>query len=160
MLLLPAMAQKVSEYQVKAAYLFNFSKFLEWPRAAFSDQHEPFIIGILGKDPFGSYLDETITGETIMGHPMTVQRYRNIEEIKQCHILFINLPGKTAEAIAALKGKNILTVGDDPDFSANGGMIRFYPENETIRLIINPGAAKDANLTISSKLLRIAKIYE
>ena len=153
-------AQKVSEYQVKAAFLFKFSKFLEWPAEAMGQPGEPFVVGVLGKDPFGNYLDEIIAGEKIMDHPMIVRRFNNAEEVNKCHILFVNMPGKTSEVINALKGNSILTVSDDNDFSRNGGIIKFFTENEMIRLQINLDAAKAANLNVSSKLLRIAKIYE
>ena len=151
--------QRATEYQVKAAFLFNFSKFMEWPPEAFSSPDEPFIVGVLGNDPFGRYLDEIVTGEKILGHVMTVHRYNDISEINKCHILFINKPGKTAEIINNLKGKSILTVSDDPEFNQHGGIVKFYPENEMIKLQINVSAAKEANLNVSSKLLRIAKIY-
>jgi hypothetical protein len=160
LIMIQAYAQKASEYQVKAAFLFNFSKFLEWPVEAMGEPGEPFIIGVLGKDPFGSYLDDIIAGEKIMDHQMIVKRFDNVEEVDRCHILFVNAPGKTSEAINALKGKSILTVSDDHEFNRIGGIIRFFTENEMIRLQINVDAAKAANLSVSSKLLRIAKIYE
>ena len=156
----PLFAQKASEYQVKAAFLFNFTKFLDWPPATMGQADEPFVIGVLGTDPFGSYLDETIAGEKIMEHPMIIKRFSTVEQIDRCHILFINEPRKTTEVLNALKGKSILTVSDDSHFCRNGGIIRFYTENESIHLEINIQAAKAANLAVSSKLLRIAKIYE
>ena len=156
----PAFAQKASEYQVKAAFLFNFTKFLEWPPEAMGRPDEPFVIGVVGADPFGNYLDDIITGEKMMAHPMMVKRFASPAEIDRCHILFINVPGKTSEVLNALKGKSILTVSDDNNFSRNGGVIRFFTQNETIHLEINIKAAKTANLNVSSKLLRIAKIYE
>ena len=160
MIIIPAYAQKASEYQVKAAFLFNFTKFLEWPAEAMGEPGEPFVIGVLGKDPFGNYLDELIAGEKIMDHQMIVKRFNNVEEVDKCHILFVNKPGKTSETINALKGKSILTVSDDREFNRNGGIISFFTENEMIRLQINVDAAKAAHLNVSSKLLRIAKIYE
>lgn len=153
-------AQKASEYQVKAAFLFNFSKFLEWPPEALGAPNEPFVVGVIGNDPFGNNLDEIITGESINDHPMIVKRFKTTEEIDKCHILFINTPGKTSEVLDTLKGKSILTVGNDQDFNRHGGIIRFYTEKDMIRLQINIGAARAANLNVSSKLLRIAKIYE
>ena len=153
-------AQNTSEYQVKAAFLFNFSKFLEWPPEALGPPDEPFVVGVIGNDPFGNNLDEIIAGEIINDHPMIVKRFKSTGEIDKCHILFINMPGKTSEVLDTLKGRSILTVSNDPDFNRYGGIIRFYTENDMIRLQINIGAAKAANLTVSSKLLRIAKIYE
>ena len=153
-------AQKASEYQVKADFLFNFSKFLEWPSVALGQPNEPFVVGILGNDPFGNYLDEITAGEKIMDRPMVVKRFNSIHDIDKCHILFINLPGESSEVLNTLKGKSVLTVSDEQDFNRNGGIIRFYSDNDTIRLQINLDAAKTANLNVSSKLLRIAKIYE
>lgn len=152
--------QRVPEFQVKAAFLFNFSKFMEWPANSFSTPYDPFVIGVYGKDPFGPFLDETISGETTMGRPMTIERIKHPDDAKKCHILFINQPGKTADVLARIKGLGILTVSDDPNFCAMGGIIRFYKEKDMVRLQINVAAAKESNLTISSKLLRIAKICE
>jgi hypothetical protein len=152
--------QRAPEFQVKAAFLFNFSKFMEWPANSFSTPYDPFVIGVYGKDPFGSSLNETIQGETMMGRPMIVERIRDMNDIKKCHILFINQPGKTADVLAHAKGLGILTVSDDPNFCSMGGIIRFYKEKDMVRLQINVDAAKESNLTISSKLLRIAKICE
>ena len=153
-------AQKISEYQVKAAFLFNFSKFLEWPPEALGHPNEPFVIGVLGNDPFGNYLDEIISGEKAMDHPMIVKRFSDITEVDKCHILFINVPGKTRDVLNTLKGKSILTVSDEEDFNGHGGIIKFYTDHDMIRLQINIVAAKAANLNVSSKLLRISKIYE
>jgi hypothetical protein len=152
--------QRAPEFQVKAAFLFNFSKFMEWPANSFSTPYDPFVIGVYGKDPFGTFLDETIAGETMMGRPMIIERIKNLDDIKKCQILFINQPAKTGEALARARGLGILTVSDDPNFCSLGGIIRFYKENEMIRLQINVDAAKASNLAISSKLLRIAKICE
>ena len=156
----PAFAQKASEYQVKAAFLFNFSKFFEWPAETLGQAGDPFVIGVLGTDPFGSSLKETIAGEKVMDHPMIVKRFNNAEEVDRCHILYINVPGKTSEVLNALRGKSILTVSDDNEFTRNGGVIKFFTENEMIHFEINIHAAKEVNLSVSSKLLRIAKIYE
>jgi hypothetical protein len=152
--------QRVPEFRVKAAFLFNFSKFMEWPGNSFSTPYDPFVIGVYGKDPFGSFLDETIAGETMMGRPMIVERIKHPDDLKKCHILFINQPGKTAEVLNYVKGLGILTVSDDVNFCSMGGIIRFYKEKDMVRLQINVAAAKESNLAISSKLLRIAKICE
>jgi hypothetical protein len=152
--------QPSRENQVKAVFLFNFSQFVELPPGAFPEANTPFVIGILQEDPFGSYLDETIEGEFINGHPLTVKRFRNVDEIKQCHILYIR--ESKADGLkgifSKLKGRNILTVGDAPKFAELGGMIRFFTESNKIKLQINLGAVKAADLTISSKLLRLAEI--
>ena len=148
------------EYQLKAIFLFNFAQFVGWPAAALSNDQLPFVIGVLGDDPFGSYLDETVQGEKIGGHPMVVRRYSRVEDAAGCHVLFISRSesGRMAEIVAALRGRNILTVGDVEDFNQVGGMVRFVTEQGRIRLRIDVQAAQAAGLTISSKLLRSATI--
>jgi hypothetical protein len=148
------------ERQVKAVFLFNFTQFVDWPPSSFADPQSPMIIGILGDDPFGAYLEQAIQNEKINNHPLVIQHYRTVEEIKACHILFINISGKDKleEIFDALKGRNILTVGDTRNFIRQGGMIRFFNENDKIRFQVNVEAAKAANLAISSKLLRLAEI--
>ena len=150
------------EYQLKAAFLFNFTQFVDWPANSFSSAKEPMIIGILGKDPFGSYLEEIISGEKVNGHPLIINRYNNIDDVGRCQILFINLAEtkKAEQAIAKLKEQNILTVSDAPDFLQQGGMIRFYTKSDKIKLEVNLEASKAANLVISSKLLRLVEIYK
>jgi hypothetical protein len=147
------------EYQLKAAFLFNFTQFVEWPQKAFQTEQAPAIMGILGNDPFGTYIDETVVGETINGHSLIVKRYKKVEDIQSCHILFINLNDQEhlKKALAELKERNILTVSDEKEFIKLGGMIRFFTENNKIQFQINPEAAKTADLVISSKLLRLAK---
>jgi hypothetical protein len=148
------------EYQVKAVFLFNFSQFVGWPPASFSSGNAPFIIGIVGHDPFGSYIDETVAGEKMMGHPIKILRCENKEDIKNCHILFIGHDRSVEDIISALDNRSVLTVSDETDFTRRGGMIRFFTENNKIRLEINTSAAKAARLDISSKLLRVAQIAE
>jgi hypothetical protein len=160
-LLLTAQTPGTREYQLKAVFIFNFTQFVEWPSASFSNAQSPLVIGILGKDPFGNYLEEALSNEKVNGHSLVAHRYNSIEEIeKECNLLYINLPesAKTEKALSSLKGHSILTVSDDPNFLKQGGMIRFYTKENKIQLQINPEAAKSANLTISSKLLRLAEI--
>jgi hypothetical protein len=148
------------EYQVKAVFLFNFAEFVDWPPSAFPSPQSPLIIGVLGDDPFGPYLDEAVQNERVNDRPLVIHRYRRVEDIAECHILFIGLrqPEQIQDAISGLKGRSILTVGDADGFSKLGGMIRFVVENSRIRLRINLTAAKAAGLTISSKLLRPAEV--
>lgn len=153
-------ATATPEYQLKAVFLFNFTQFVEWPPQSFADVDSPLVIGVLGNDPFGPYLDETVRGETINGRPLTVQRYNDLSNIKNCHVLFISRSEAThlAQILAALKGKSILTVSDADNFNRDGGIIRLATVDNKIRLRIALEAAKAANLTISSKLLRPADI--
>src|SRR5207247_1541681 len=109
-----AQTAPTKEYQVKAVFLFNFAQFVEWPTNAFPEARTPLVIGVLGDDPFGPFLDATVRGETVNGHPLAIQRYRSVDEIKECHILFISQSESTRleDILARLKGRNILTVGD------------------------------------------------
>ncbi len=149
-----------SEYRVKAVFLFNFAQFVEWPPGAYKGPATPFVIGILGEDPFGSDLDSIVRGERIDQHPMVVERYRAIDEVHDCNILYISrteivhLPA----ILAALKGRSVLTVSDVEPADLSGVMIRLVNRSSHIRLQIDVGAAKAGNLTISSKLLRPAEI--
>ena len=149
-----------TEYQVKAVFLFNFSQFVDWPVAAFADGRSPLVIGVLGDDPFGAMLDEIVQGETVNGRPLAVRRYKSIDEVDACHILFIGRSqlGQLDAVVAALKDRNVLTVGDFEGFTSHGGIIRFVTVGNKIRLRINLAAAQQARLTISSKLLRPAHI--
>jgi hypothetical protein len=156
----PAQSGPVSEYQLKAVFLFNFAQFVDWPAAAFADPHAPLVIGILGDDRFGNNLDETVRGEKVNDRPLVVERYRRLDEVGTCHILFVS-PSENErldQIVAALQGRNILTVGEASDFALRGGIIQFVTEKNKIRLDINLEAAKAASLTISSKLLRPATI--
>ncbi len=157
---LPQPSSTSPEYQVKAVFLFNFTQFVEWPANAFPAQQSPLVIGVLGDDPFGPYLDETVQGEKVNGHPLIVRRFNDVEDAKSCHILFISGAGKEKlkQALTDLKGRSILTVSDITDFARQGGMVRFFSENNKIRIRINLEATKSANLTISSKLLRLADV--
>ena len=158
----PAAAQGVraSASEVQAVFLFNFAQFVDWPAEAFPDPQAPLVIGILGKDPFGSILDQTVQGERIRGRPFRVERYRRVEDIKDCQILFISRSeAKRLDGIlAALKGRPVLTVSNGDDFERSGGIIRFILDESKIRLSVDLEAAQAARLTFSSKLLRSAEI--
>jgi hypothetical protein len=157
-----AVAQPSREYKVKAVFLFNFAQFVQWHAQNFLSAQSPLVIGILGEDPFNSYLDETVSGESINGHPIVVQRFNSAYEVKNCHILFIHSTEtyRMKDILAKLKDKKILTVSDSKTFMNDGGMIRFLTENNKIRLVINLDEVKEAGLDISSKLLRLAEIYD
>jgi hypothetical protein len=159
-LTVPAQTKSPNEYQVKAVFLFNFAQFVEWPAGAFAGAKTPIVIGVLGQNPFGSYLEDTVRGETVEDRPLEVQQYRRVEDIKNCHILFISrseVP-RLKEILLALKHRSILIVGDDDDFVERGGMIRLATARNRVRLIINADAAMAAMLTISSQLLRSADL--
>jgi len=148
------------EYQVKAVFLFNFAQFVHWPPQAFAESQAPLVIGVLGDDPFGSSLDDAVRGELVNNHPLVIQRYRRVEDVGDCHILFISQSeaGQLEQIFDRLKGRSILTVSDADEFTHRGGMIRFVTEKNRVRLRVNLEVAKASNLAISSKLLRPAEI--
>lgn len=148
------------EYQVKAAFLFNFAQYTQWPSNSFPEATSPLVIGIIGNDPFGAMLDELVRGEKVNGHPLVVQRYRHVEEIKACHILFTSESERkrVEDLFAQTKGRSILTVGDTEPFVRQGGMVRFYTESGKIRFEINVEATKQSHLEVSSRLLRLARV--
>jgi hypothetical protein len=157
---LTAHAQISREYQLKAAFLYNFVQFTEWPTNAFADSNSPLVIGILGTDPFGSILDETVRGEHVHGRPFNLQRWRTMEEIQTCHILFVSQSEdqRLEKILEFMRGKPVLTVSDIENAAHRGAMIRFVTESNRIRLRINLDAVNAANLKVSSKLLRAAEL--
>jgi len=150
------------EYQIKAVFLFNFAQFVKWPPVSFARADEPFRIGILGDDPFDGFLDETVRNEKVNGHSLVIQRCERVEDAKGCQILFISRSEsqRMGSILASLKGRNILTVGDTTEFIRNGGLIRFFVEENKIHFKINLQAVKRAHLSISSKVLRLAEIAD
>jgi hypothetical protein len=150
------------EYQIKAAFLYNFAQFVDWPSATFANTNAPFYIGILGDDPFDGVLDETIQDETINGHKIVAVRSQRIEELKNCQIIFVSKSEKrrVAEILTELDSKPILTVSEIEGFAQHGGGINFFLAGTKVRFEINPGAAQSDGLKISSQLLSLGKIVQ
>jgi len=148
----------VSEYQLKAVFLFNFAHFVEWPSAALPGENAPFVIGVVGKDPFGSSLDEVVRGESVGGRPLAIERYPDVPRLGRCQILFIPAAelAHLDQILDALKGRSVLTVTEGP--APRGAVVDLLKEDSRIRLRIDLQAARASNLTISSKLLRPAEI--
>lgn len=156
----PAQEAVTRENQLKAVFLFNFAQFVEWPASAFDGTDSPLVIGVMDGDPIALLLDEVVRGELIQGRPLQVRRYRQVQEVADCHILFINRSesARLEEFTRRLQGGSILTVGDGDRFAERGIMIGFVTERDRIRLRINLGAARASGLQLSSKLLRSAEI--
>jgi hypothetical protein len=150
------------EYQIKAAFLYNFAQFTDWPSAAFANTNAPFYIGILGDDPFDGSLDETIQGETINGHKIVAVRSQRIEDLKNCQIIFVCKSEKkrVGEILTELDSRPILTVSEIDGFAQRGGNINFFLAGTKVRFEINPGAAQSDGLKISSQLLSLGKIVQ
>jgi hypothetical protein len=147
-----------SENQLKAAFLFNFAKFIEWPAEVFTNAEAPFLIGVVGDKQFGEDIAQTVRNKLVNGHPVTVKVGCTLEEARLTHILFISASEKKRmnEIIDKMKGASVLTVSETERFTEAGGMINFVSENKKIRFQINDAAAKTAGLKISSKLLSLA----
>ena len=157
-----AQASATKEYQVKAAFLYNFAQFVEWPSNTFANAEAAFGIGILGDDPFGKALDETVRGESIQNHRLIIQRSQRIEDLQACQIIFISKSekGRVAEILSKLGARKILTVSELQGFASRGGVINFYLEGNKVRFEINPATAQREGLKISSQLLNLGKIIE
>jgi hypothetical protein len=148
------------EYQVKAAFLLNFTKFIEWPPAAFRQPDSPVSICVLGGDPFGSALDQIVSGEVVNGRKVVTQRIKNVPPPQTCQALFVSRLEKDAGKILPGLGSGVLTVGEGENFIRDGGMIAFVIENRRVRFEINQAVAENSGLKLSSKLLSVAKVVE
>lgn len=148
----PATAQDVSlESRVKATYLYNFVKFVEWPESV---RNGPFILCVASHNPFGTVLEDTIRGEVVNGRTLTTRVI--LEPEPECDVLFIPDGPAAATYLRAARGTPTLTVGETNDFLARGGMITFVSEGRYVRFAINTEAAEQAQLHISSRLLQLA----
>jgi len=145
------------EYQVKAAFVLNFTKFTEWPSSAFPAVNSPFSICILGMDPFGGSLEQIIQGEAIGGHRMAIQRINRGSRPQGCQVLFAGQAEKDTRMVLADLGAGVLTIGEGDSFLQDGGMISFIIENRRTRFDINLKAAENAGLKLSSRLLSVAR---
>jgi hypothetical protein len=150
----------LSEYQVKALFLFNFAKYVDWPTNAFTDGHAAIVIGLAGQDDFGDIFNQTIAGKSLNGRQVVIRHVGNESEYKNCHILFVSASEKAhlPEILNAVRDSPIVTVGETEQFLAQGGMINFTKKTSRIRLEISLDAAQRANLKLSSKLLSVADV--
>lgn len=148
-----------SEYDVKAAFLFHFAQFVEWPSDAFQDVNSPLRYCTIGEDSFRGALDDTLKGKSVAKHPLVVQHLTGKEQIAGCQILFIGVSEKKRleEELTSTNGHPVLSVGETEHFTNDGGVIGFFMENNKVRFNINLEAAERAKLKISSRLLLLAK---
>lgn len=153
------------EGQVKAAFLFKFAQFIQWPNQAFADRDTPFTMCVMG-DPFEGALEKTVDHETLNARPIAVRRLGASDSLRGCHVVYVGkLEARrsteiigTANQVFATEGMPILTVGDSDDFINAGGIIRFTELGQRVRFEINPDAGERVALRISSRLLRVADI--
>jgi hypothetical protein len=155
----PALAQSASIDDVKAAFLFNFTKFVQWPAGAFPNDTSTFEIGILGDDTVGDSLRETIRGKTVDGRELRLKRVSAADNLEQLQVLFISKSdtSRVLDLVTRMTGKAVLTVADSPGFCQSGGVIQFDIDNDQVRFEINLEAAQRSRLNVSSKLLALAK---
>jgi hypothetical protein len=147
-----------TEYQIKAAFIYNFARFVDWPTQAFADETSPMTVGVLGENVFGDNLQQAISGKTIKGHALQFRQFDSVTDATNCQVLFISSSEKShlSKILARLRGTSVLTVSETDDFIGDGGMINLEIVDQKVRFEINNDAAKKAGLTISSKLLSLA----
>lgn len=150
----------VLENQVKAAFLVKFAGFVQWPASTNTNAKSPFIIGILGDDPFGEFFDQAAKKESVEGRHIEVRRAKDLAALAECQMIFVNSSesARLDDIRQQLQGRAVLTVSDSPDFASRGGMIGFIKESGRIRFEINAAAATAAQLQLSAKLLQVGKI--
>ncbi len=154
-----AQSARAPEYEVKAAFLYNFAKFVEWPANAFAQSSAPLRICVLGQDPFGDTLNRIVQGKSISGRTIVNQRLQSPAEAHPCHILFISGSNLEAlnKALQSTRDLPLLTVGESDVFLELGGVINFVLEQDRVRFEISLGAAESHRLKLSSKLLAVAR---
>jgi hypothetical protein len=154
-----AASDRFDEYSVKAAYLYNFAKFVVWPDSSFSSVESPLTICVVGFDPFKENLDY-LENKSVRGRQIAIKRLDKVDGISDCHTVFVSREEREAirSVIDAVKNKPILTVGETSDFCPSGGIVNLYNENNRVRFEIDVTAAEQAGLTISSELLKLAVI--
>ena len=157
----PVYAQQApTEFQVKAAYLFNFLKFVEWPEDMPADLQSHWVIGIVGNQQLDDELTQVVSGKIVQGHLIQVKAFKPTEDLRGVHILFIGTSEKKQlpPILASLRGSSVLTVADMDNFVESGGMIQLVMEDNRVRLAIDVGATVRARLKVSSKLLALARV--
>ena len=150
-------AQAINEFEIKAVFIYNFTRFVQWPDESFQSPEDKFVIGVLGENVFGRSLEEAVAGEFYQSRPIVVEYYPTPKDIRKCHILYV---GSQPNVNSVAGSSAVLTVGERDDFMAQKGHLRFYNEGNKIRIEVNKARAAASGLTISSKLLSLATIYK
>ncbi len=155
-----AQSQSVGEYEVKAAFLYNFAKFIDWPDSSFAGPSAPFAICVLGVDPFGRALDDALESKAIGSHPVALARLQEVAQARRCQMVFVSSSEsrRLPEIEDRLRGASVLLVGDFPGFADAGGTLQFIIQDNRVRFLINTDAAQRAGLRLSSKLLSVARV--
>lgn len=148
------------EHTLKAGFLLNFGQFTTWPRSAFATPQSPFVIGVIGPDPFGAMLDAVVDGVSVGGRRVEIRRLATGDEIATCHVLFVGImDAREQRRLMDLAGAlPVLTVGDGDAFLAAGGMVAFRIDKNRVRFDVNPVATRRAGLVLSSEMLQFARL--
>jgi len=156
---LAAASETRLEYEVKAAFLYNFAKFVEWPPEVFSAAEEPIVLCVAGNDPFGASLDRTVNGRSAHGRAIAVRREVDAGQTAGCHLLFVPAveASQVARIVHSANGASVLTVGESPGFLDAGGIIGLAIDAGKVRFEINAGAAERRGLRLSSQILKLAR---
>jgi hypothetical protein len=151
---------QLTESQIKAGFLFNLTKFVEWPDTVFADARDPIVFGILGADPLGNALNRAVSGQAVRGRTISVRRYNFGDDLRRCHVLFVSTSeqARVRQILASLPGASVLTVSDADQFADAGGVIQFVVQENRVRFVVNRDAAAQARLQISAKLLTLARV--
>jgi hypothetical protein len=149
------------EYIVKAGLVVKFAQFVEWPAGAFQADDAPLVIGVVGRNPFGGVLEQTASEVVIGKHPVVV-RYYTPDNVQDCHVLFIpaSEDPSLGRILAQVNSKPVLSIGETDNFPWAGGIIRFFPDDRKLGFEVNVGAADSVGLKVSSKLLKLARIFK
>ncbi len=154
--------KRAKEYKLKAAFLYNFCLFTTWPKEAFEKEDSPIVVGVVGTDPYGSALDTAFKKKQVGKRSFRIERYAKAKDIKPCHLIFV--PSGSVklmpEVLKQLKDTHTLIVGESTGFALAGGAVGFYVEKKKIRFEVNTAETKRRGLTISSKLLKLARIVK
>ncbi len=155
-----AQSEQLNEYEVKAAFLFNFTKFVEWPESSFGDPQAPIVLGIIGDDPFGDNLARIIAEQKVQGRGLIIRKENLGDDLHRCHVLFVSASERlhSAQILSSIQSASVLTVSDMDGFAEAGGVIQFVMQENRVRFVVNLDAATQDKLRLSAKLLALARV--
>jgi hypothetical protein len=153
--------ETLTEYQIKAGFFFNFTRFVEWPENAFATPTSPIVACVVGDTPMTNLLSDVVAGKVVNGRAVSIDRLKPTNDLHRCHLIFISAAAErhTMEILAGVKKTNTLTVGETAGFAKAGGMINFSIENNNVKLEMNLDAATHAGLKVNSKLIAVSRLF-
>jgi len=157
----PCKAEATKEAQVKAAFVYNFTQFVDWPAGAFAGPDAPFVVAIVGDDPFSGAIEEAMDGQSVNGRPIAVRHFASAKQIERCQLLIVPASQQAAAPVILAKIANapVLTVGDGDSFMAQGGAIRLFQQGARVRFELSPDVMAAARVVPGAKLMKLARIY-